>query len=275
MLNYIYIIQNQASVSTASERYLLIYMISVLLIIGTLSIVFFVVFQKRKNKLLLDKIKMQQDFDAAFTKTNQEIQEQTLKFIGQELHDNVGQLLSVANMQLSILQTEVPETIQSRFLESKNAVKESLTEVRELSKSLNREVIEKRGLHESIQNEINRLNRMKLIHAELKITGEFVALNNKDAIILFRILQEFISNTVKYSKAKHLNISLEYSPEKLSIHVQDDGVGFHVNEVQSSSGLVNMKSRAAIIESEYQLLSQPNEGVSLFIEYPILKRALV
>tara|TARA_R110002033_G_scaffold152817_1_gene189404 strand:+ start:392 stop:625 length:234 start_codon:yes stop_codon:yes gene_type:complete len=68
--------------STASERYLLIYMIAVLVIVTTLVIIFFVVFLKRKNKLLLDKIKQQQAFEAEITQAQTEIQEQTLKNIG-------------------------------------------------------------------------------------------------------------------------------------------------------------------------------------------------
>ncbi|MBU2940508.1 histidine kinase [Lacinutrix sp. C3R15] len=250
-------------------------MIGVMLVVCTIIIVFFIVFQKRKNKLLLDKIKMQQAFERAFAETNEEIQEQTLKYIGQELHDNIGQLLSVANMQLSILNTEIPETLKERFSESKSAVKESLTEIRALSKSLNRDVIQNKGVYDSIQSEINRLNRMKLIKAELIKTGDnTVTENSKDAIILFRILQEFISNTVKYSNAKQLKIHLNYYPEKLIIHASDDGVGFDEKTVESNSGLVNMKSRAELIEASFSLASKPNQGVHLTLEYPLLKRVV-
>jgi hypothetical protein len=89
--------------STSSERYLLVYMIAVLVIVTTLVIVFFVVFLKRKNKLMLDKIEQQQAFEEEIIQAQTETQEQTLKNIGWELHDNIGQLLSFANMQLSIL----------------------------------------------------------------------------------------------------------------------------------------------------------------------------
>lgn len=96
-------------VSTDAERYLLVYMIAVLIIFTALFIVFFMVFQKRKNKLLLDKIKRQQEFEEEISKTQTEIQEQTLKNIGWELHDNVGQLLAVVSMQLNLLATQVSE----------------------------------------------------------------------------------------------------------------------------------------------------------------------
>jgi len=276
MINILLIaLQEQSAISTDSERYLLVYMIGVLLIVCTLIILFFIVFQKRKNKLLLDKIKMQQEFEKAFAETNEEIQEQTLKYIGQELHDNIGQLLSVANMQLSILNSEVSEDIKERFTETKDTVKESLSEIRALSKSLNSDVIQNRGFQQSLQTEIDRLNRMKLIDTELVVVGDSsISGNNKDSIILFRILQEFISNTVKYSKAKHLKIDLNYQPDKLIIQAKDDGVGFDISSVETSSGLINMKSRAKLIEATYDLVSIPNEGVSLTIEYPLSKRVI-
>lgn len=264
----VFLMQNQVPVSTSAERNLLIYMISVLLILCGLIIVFFVVFQKRKNKLLLDKIKQQQAFEEELSNTQIEIQEQTLKNIGQELHDNIGQLLSVANMQLSILNTQVSDDIKESFTETKNVVKESLGEVRALSKSLNSEVIVNRGFIQSIQNEVDRLNKLQLIKATIMIEGnESYFKENKDSIILFRILQEFFSNTLKYAKAKLLLIKLNYSKEYLNISVSDDGIGFDVNVVEKGSGLINMKSRAELIGVEYMLTSNKEKGTKLKLKY--------
>ena len=109
MISLLFNFFQESKVSTESERYLFLYMVAVMIIVTSLIIIFFIVFQKRKNKLLLDKIKQQQAFKEELSNTQIEIQEQTLKNIGQELHDNIGQLLSVANMQLSIMNTQVHE----------------------------------------------------------------------------------------------------------------------------------------------------------------------
>jgi len=270
MINILILIQNNKPiVSTASERYLLIYMIAVLIIITSLIIIFFIVFQKRKNKLLLDKIKQHQLFEEELSKTQIEIQEQTLKNIGQELHDNIGQLLSVANMQLSILTTEVSKDIKERFTETKNVVKESLSEVRELSKSLNSDVIANRGFQESLNNEVQRLNKLQILNAELSIEGDKSEFkNSKDSIILFRIIQEFLSNTIKYAGAKNLKIKLDYKGNKLVIEASDDGKGFNLKTTEKGSGLINMKSRAELINTELNLFSKPNEGVKITLVYP-------
>lgn len=262
------LLELQKPVSTSAERNLLIYMVFVLLTLCTLIIIFFVVFQKRKNKLIADKIKQQQAFEEEISNTQIEIQEQTLKNIGQELHDNIGQLLSVANMQLSIMSSQVQEPIQEQFTETKYVVKDSLREVRALSKSLNSDVIANKGFHESVVNEVDRLNRLQLIKAELKVEGDKSKLgNNKDSIILFRILQEFISNTVKYASAENLKIQLHYSNDFLKIKISDNGKGFDLKETEKGSGLLNMSNRSKLINAEYNLKSVEDEGTELLLKY--------
>lgn len=263
-------LQEKGPVSTAAERYLLVYMIGVLLIVCTLIIIFFIVFQKRKNKLLLDKIKLQKAFDEEISRTQAEIQEQTLKSIGWELHDNVGQLLSVASMQLSILGTQVSPEIKGSIKETTNIVRDSLKEVRSLSKSLNNEVILNNGFEKSISNELDRLKRMKFNSAELIVKGKTIPITNKKhEIIIFRILQEFLSNAVKYSEAQNLKVLLDYNDKNLQIQASDDGKGFDVETVAKGAGLLNMKSRAALIHAQFNLFSKIGEGVNLTIDYPL------
>ncbi|MEZ4792158.1 MAG: histidine kinase [Gelidibacter sp.] len=260
--------QNQ-SVSTAAERYLLVYMIAVLVIVTTLVIVFFIVFQKRKNQLLLDKIKQQQEFDEEISRTQTEIQEQTLKHIGWELHDNVGQLLAYASMQMNMLSAQVADNMKESVKSTADVIKESLKEVRSLSKSLNNDVILNIGFEQSITNELNRLKRMKFASAELHIKGDKRELDNKKhEIVIFRILQEFFSNSVKYSEAKNLQVKIDYQKDKLIIEASDDGKGFDMATAEKGSGLINMKSRAELINSTFDLYSKPNEGVKLTLEYP-------
>lgn len=269
MTNFLIIFLNQdKAVSTAAERYLLVYMIAVLVIVTTLVIVFFIVFQKRKNKLLLDKIKQQQEFDEEISRTQTEIQEQTLKHIGWELHDNVGQLLALASMQINMLSAQVSDDMKESVNSTADVIKESLKEVRSLSKSLNNDVILNIGFEQSITNELNRLKRMKFASAELHIKGHKRELQNKKhEIVIFRILQEFFSNSIKYSEAKNLKVVLNYQPEKLIIEASDDGVGFEIATAEKGSGLINMKSRAELINSTFDLYSKPKEGVRLTLEY--------
>jgi signal transduction histidine kinase len=256
--------------STAAERYLLVYMVLVLIIITALVIIFFVVFQKRKNKLLQEKIRQQQAFEAEIIQAQTEAQEQTLKNIGWELHDNVGQLLSFASMQLSILKMQVSEDIKAKFADTTEALSNGLKEVRSLSKTLNNDVILNIGFEKSITNELNRLKKMKFNSAGLEIIGDRVDFNDrKHEIIIFRILQEFLSNAVKYSEAKNVAISLDYRPKQIVITAKDDGKGFVMDSVEQGSGLINMESRASLINADFNLSSKPNQGVKLVLYYPL------
>jgi signal transduction histidine kinase len=144
-----------------------------------------------------------------------------------------------------------------------------LTEVRALSKSLNSDVIYNMGFCSTVKNEVDRLNKIGAMEAKLEINGDKVDFENKkDEIILFRILQEFSSNTLKYAEAENLNITINYLKEKLEISAQEDGIGFNINDVEKGSGLINMQKRAEMINAEFQLKSKPEKGTTLHLVYP-------
>ena len=174
------ILQNGDQIVTSqAERYLLVYMIGVLVIITALIIVFFVVFQRRKNQLLLDKIKQRQKFDDELFKTQQEIQEQTLKHIGRELHDNIGQMLVISTMQMNAVLAAVNNEAKIKVNNAAETLKSTLDEVRALSKSLNCDVIFNLGFDTTLKNEVARLNKSGLINSTLSIIGEKVNFENK------------------------------------------------------------------------------------------------
>ena len=152
---------------------------------------------------------------------------------------------------------------------AKDVVKESLREVRELSKSLNTDVINNKGFQESIQNEIDRLNRLEIFNANLSIKGDKELIQNqKDSIIIFRIFQEFLSNTIKYAEANNFQVNIHYLDDKLIMTAIDDGKGFDQNKVEKGAGLINMESRAKLIKASYKLESALNQGTTLEVVYP-------
>ena len=262
-------VQTQDSiVSTDAERYLLVYMIGVLVIVSALIIIFFVVFQKRKNKLLIDKMKQQQAFEEELAQSQLEISEQTLKNVGQELHDNVGQLLAYANMQLNLVSSIASETVKTKVEDTKTVIENTIQEVRSLSKSLNSDVISNFGLVASIENEVDRINKLNKLKASFNLGGEQLSFNEpKDEIILFRIVQEFLSNTIKYADAQTLNIQLNFENGMVIIKISEDGKGFDINTVNKGSGLINMKSRADLIKAKLDLNSAPGKGTELVLHY--------
>ncbi|WP_244592981.1 sensor histidine kinase [Pukyongia salina] len=217
----------------------------------------------------MERIETQQKFEKELTDAQLEIQEQTLKNIAWELHDNVGQLLSVANIQLNMLQANVSPEFSPQIKETKDVVTATVQEVRALSKTLNTDVIQHNGLIASVRTELERFNRLNFLHAELKIEGEEKFIRSEDEIIIFRILQEFFSNVIKHAKANILFVFLCYREKELEITVEDDGTGFDTSVNRDSSGLHNMKSRANLLGARYELASQPGKGTKLNLVYPL------
>lgn len=250
------------------ELLLLIYFIVVIVLLTAFAIIFFITFQRRKNKLLIEKYEAQKRYEEEIIRSRLEIQEQTLKNVGWELHDNIGQLLSVANMQLNILARNTEESDPGSIHELKEIVGNSLQEVRALSKSLNSDVVEYAGLEASVKNEIDRFNRLNIIDASFSSEGEKFFPPKEDTIILFRILQEFFSNVLKHAGAEKLEVNFRYGNELLDITVNDNGKGFDVEAVEKSAGLFNMKKRAEIINTAFRLESIQNRGTFLYLSYP-------
>ncbi|MEM9390789.1 MAG: histidine kinase [Bacteroidota bacterium] len=234
-----------------------------LLVLVTIIIALLAIFQDRKNKYLLAEKK----FEDEIAKSQMEITEQALKNISWELHDNVGQLLSIAKMQLNILHSELQD--QAKVLdEVSELVGKSLMEIRLLSKTLNPESILNMGLVQAVQVELDRFDKLKFVATSLAVEGNVCEIGQRDEIIIFRILQEFFTNVIKHSKADLLKVKLNYLSDKVIIIAEDDGIGFDADEVVQGSGLMNMMSRAKLIGAAFERETKPGNGVKMYLEYP-------
>ena len=149
-------------VEKSSEVVIIITTVIVLLMTFGI-IILFSIFQRRKNDLLINQEKEREKFEKEIPETQIEIREQTLRNISWELHDNIGQLLTLAKIQL---QSATKENIK----EVSDTITKGLSEVRALSKLINPEAMSNIDLREAIQLEINRFNRLNFIASTLKIS---------------------------------------------------------------------------------------------------------
>jgi hypothetical protein len=234
---------------------------AIVIVIVVFIILLFSVFQNRKNKFIQDQQEAQKKFESEIAETQIEIREETLRNISWELHDNIGQSLTLAKIQL---QNGSAENIQ----EVSEIITKSLNELRALSKLINPEFIKNITLKDAIQLEIDRFNRLNFIKSSLTVHGEEKTINEKTSIIIFRILQEFFSNTIKHSKATELHVELLFKDKELEIRAKDNGIGFSQEVTQASGlGLKNIENRANLIGAKAQLISIPEEGTELLINY--------
>ncbi len=247
---------------------LILYFVLVIIFFTVFVIVFFMAFQKRKNKILLEKLEVQKKFEDELIKSKLEIQEQTLKNVSWELHDNIGQLLSTAVMHINILNNSISPGNKEAVEEVRELVGGSLQEIRSLSKTLNNEVIQNIGLEKSIKIELDRFEKLNFLNTKLEVIGEEKPINPKDEIILYRVVQEFFSNTIKHSEATNLGVLLDFGATHFRIRLSDDGNGYDPKTVKANSGLLNMKSRADLINTGFMVSSRPGDGVVVELLYP-------
>ena len=241
--------------------------LAIIMLIGLclILIFLFIIFQKKKNILLIRQVESEKQFEKEIGESQIEIREQTLRNISWELHDNIGQLLTLAKIQLQSI-NENPGTINDLNKNLSNI----LSEVRSLSKIINPDYISTISLIDAIKLETDRFNRLNYIHAEVFIEGSTYSIAPKAEIVIFRVLQEFFSNTIKHSKATKLSVILTYHTDKLEITVSDNGNGFDIKmHNQNGIGLINMKKRGNLINADINLDSVINKGTSLKIVYKL------
>lgn len=244
------------------KQLVLIVTTGVVVLVTVFLIILFVIFQRRKNKLLTDRVLEKKRFEREIIETQVEIREETLRNISWELHDNIGQLLTLAKIQVQ--HTCCPEDMK----EATDTLTKTLTEIRSLSKLINPEFINQIKLTQALDLEVKRYNRLNYINSTLTINGEEKIIQKKHSIIIFRILQEFASNSMKHAKAPSLNFTLNFKEKELEVIAEDDGVGFEIEKVTNRGiGLQNMKSRAKLINAEINLDSIPKQGTTLKIKY--------
>jgi signal transduction histidine kinase len=239
----------------------------VVLLLGATLILLFLFIQKKKKEYLIEKRIFKESFNLELAKSQNEIRERALENLSWEIHDNVGQLLSVSKMQLNRLEMKVSDNNKKALNEVTELVSKSLQDLRALSKSLNPISIKNIGLLKALELEIDRYNRLNFVKASLEVINKPFRLDKEKETILFRIVQEFITNAIKHAKASELNVTLLYENNDLEIIVKDNGVGFDINKKSTKRGigLFNMKGRAELIKAAFNMTSKKGEGTTGYI----------
>lgn len=239
-----------------------------------LAIVVFIIYfiASYRNRQIENKIEkqlLQTQFQQTLTQAQIEIQEQTLKTISQEIHDNIGQQLSVSKFTLNTIAPTNDPLLNDKINTCKTIVSKAIQDLRDLSKSINNDAIEQQGLLVALQHELEMIGKIG-INATIEATGIAVKLQSQIELILFRIIQECLNNAIKHAQASSLKVALHYTNINLEIVISDDGTGFDINATKSKGiGLINIQNRCKVINAIFTLKSQPNKGtqVSIVIDF--------
>lgn len=188
-------------------------------------------------------------------------QEEERKRIAKELHDGLGVILSTAKMHFSKAlesKTEDPDLIKkaTRLLE------QAATDVRRISHNMMPGVLTRLGLVEAIEDMFEELNEIPGTQAISSITGEEIRLPENTEIMLYRVFQEIINNTLKHANATEIGLNINFKPNHLQISVSDNGKGFIVKEkiMSKSIGLNSIQSRVNFMNGNLKIDSTPGHG---------------
>lgn len=242
----------------------------VVIILVVFTMLFFIVFLNKKRKMLLEKQELKVSFEKTILQTRLEIQEQTFTAISQDIHDNVGQILSLVKVQLNILEQQ-NSTDNAVLTDAKENLSKALTDLRDIAKGLSSERIRMAGLSAAVAQEAERLNRTGLVRVQISAAGDEKPTGDQKQLIVFRVIQEALQNIIKHADAQEVSIALNYEQDRLQVLIKDDGKGFNLDAVKREMpglGLPHMFSRLQLIGGEAVINSEPGRGTRIRLNIP-------
>jgi two-component system NarL family sensor kinase len=257
----------EAIIKTIVSTTLIIFIFNIFI----LYIIFVLKRKQLKSNHEIELLKLNLEKDKL--KIEIEIQEETLAHASREIHDNISLSLTLAKLHLNTFLMDEDKKM-SYIKESINLLGKSILDLNDLSKSFDGEIIIKFGLIHSLEAEINRLNKNKLILFNFEVHGDIKYLVSDIELMTFRIIQEATNNILKHSKASRADIILTYAKDILSIEIIDDGFvfqngPFHEGKKKITSGIKNMKKRSQQINGNLEIQSDTYKGTAILLKIPI------
>jgi PAS domain S-box-containing protein len=199
-----------------------------------------------------------------------EAQEKERKEISIELHDNVNQLLAAAILYLKTARSQ-PENCTTMIDESLLHVQKAIDEIRGLTHSLNPGNLIVNGLCAALNDFTEKLQIPGNFSVTLAIAENFreEKLSRQEQLGLYRVVQESISNTLKYANATAVTIQLEEVNDTVCLHYHDNGNGFDMDTIKKGLGLINIQNRIENFNGKTSMTSSPGNGYKLQVEIPV------
>lgn len=244
---------------------LLISITALIILFAIYFILFLQVYRNKQRQNLLEKQRLEHEYQSQLLNSRLEIQEETLNRVSMEIHDNICQNLGALKHQLSgIMNTS--ETDVAQLTNVSTTLSENIDLLRNISHTMNNNHISRIGLIDAIEKEIEFQTSIHHVAINLDIRGEEDLLPDEIELLLFRILQEAISNSIKHGKASEIDIAMYYLTGAFKMNIKDNGCGFESKEEFSNGiGLLNMRQRIQLINGNIEIVSAPGNGTEIKI----------
>jgi len=252
-------------------------LISVLLILILVTFITIIVYsyQQKQNAYNKSLEELKINHENAMLQSQLEIQEQTFQNISQEIHDNIGQKLTLAKLHLNTLDFSLKD---QSVLQVNNAVQiigEAINDLSDLSRSMSSEIILNNGFIKALEFEVNQLNKPGLYQLKLIVTGDSVFMEAQKELVLFRIVQEALNNIVKHAEATCINLALHFTGQQLILSIHDNGKGFSKERLRPGNGFGNMAKRAGTLNGRFDIDSVPGKGTTITIQIPLYEESSI
>jgi signal transduction histidine kinase len=199
------------------------------------------------------------------------VQEEQLRRLSRELHDELGQSLTAVSSYLWLLEQQTPpqqSTLRARTGEARRLVARTLGQIRELSQLLRPPVLDLYGLVPSLEQHLRSFERRHHIAASFRVSGLPERLPAETETAIYRITQEALTNVVRHAHAKRVRVELAADDERLHLEIEDDGRGLRYGTgTNGGVGLIGIRERVRALGGTMTLDSAP--GVQLAVHIPI------
>jgi len=243
---------------------------------GLVSLLLFIyLYQRkvsRKNKIIADqKIKqLEEEKKLLAARALVEGQDQERKRIAKELHDGLGVLLSTAKMQFTSIKDKSPEN-QPLIEKATKMLEQAAGDVRKISHNMMPGLLTRYGFYEAVEDLFEKLDDTPGLEAKTAISGEQNRLAENTEIMLYRIVQEMVNNTLKHAAASEISLDIVVLPHQLTIDYSDNGKGFDIAKTlaKKTIGLTSIQSRVNFLNGTLDVQSKKGQGTNYQIIIPI------
>lgn len=254
------------------DLFFLIGIASVIFLIAPVSLIAFVMlYNNRKKRHEQEKEWLRTNFENELLKSQMEVQEQTMQNVASNLHDNIGQLMSLLVVTLSTIKPDQPQRVHEKVDSASQLAKRAIKELRQLSRVMHGQELIRMGLAAAIAFELDYLKTAGLHTIQFKNNYQSKAGQTDKEIILFRIFQEVLNNSVRHAEATAIDVSIDQNDQYLQLTIKDNGKGFNEKDLpkeKKGMGLFNIKKRVALIAGEVEIVTSPGNGTEIKIVTP-------
>jgi signal transduction histidine kinase len=264
------------------QRTLVIYiLIASLIVVSMLSWMYFR--NIRNKKIIADQkleikeqqlLELEKERQLVAAKSVLQGEEAERARLASDLHDGLGGLLSGVKLKLSFMKENAIITSENlaHFNHALDLLDASITEMRRVAHNLMPETLMHYGLQTAINDFIKQVAPEGLPLIKFNTFGDDLRFDKELEITVYRVTQELITNSVKHSNAKLIDIQLFTEKERICVQVNDNGIGFDPAKLDPSkkgSGLNTMRNRITAFNGQFEILSQPGKGTETTLEFLI------